>query len=128
MKITVTGDAFVVKSSLKAADIELVKKYAPDALAIKDKDGNDLFTMNYKEGAGSIASFGVTFGGKTRDEEALATYTGTIPTSVKDAKEYVAEKVGAAAPYIEQLEKSVKEKADEVSSTRKKLVESITVA
>ena len=40
----------------------------------------------------------------------------------------MAEKVGAAAPYIEQLEKSVKEKADEVSSTRKKLVESITVA
>ena len=78
-----------------------------------------------------MASFGVTFGGKTRDENGYATITGTIPTgfaSAEAAKEFVAEKFGGVVAYLEQLEKSVPEAAKAVTEKRKKLVDSITVA
>ena len=72
MKITINGDAYVLASEIKAEDIELLKKYDPDALKIKDKDGNDKFSVTYAEGKSGIQKFTdsacATFGGKTRDD------------------------------------------------------------
>ena len=132
MKLTITGDAYALTSAIKVADIELLGKYNPDALTVKDKDEKKVvFGVSYSEGKPSVASFGVTFGGKTRDENGYATITGTIPTgfaSAEAAKEFVAEKFGGVVAYLEQLEKSVPEAAKAVTETRKKLVDSITVA
>ena len=68
MKLTITGDAYALTSAIKVSDIDLLKKYNPDALNVKDKDGKVVFGVSYSEGKPNVAGFGVTFGGKTRDE------------------------------------------------------------
>lgn len=131
MKLTITGDAYALTSAIKVSDIALCAKYNPDALKVKDKDGKTLFGVDYIEGKPNVASFGVTFGGKTRDENGYATITGTIPTgfaSAEAAKDFVAEKFGGVVAFLEQLEKSVPKAAEAVAAERKKLVDSITVA
>lgn len=132
MKLTITGDAYALTSAIKVSDIELLKKYNPDALTVKDKDGKQtVFGVSYSEGKANVAAFGVTFGGKTRDENGYATITGVIPTgfaSAEAAKDFVAETFGGVVAYLEQLEKSVPNAAEAVATERKKLVDSITVA
>ena len=131
MKLTINADAYALTSTIKVSDIELLKKYNPDALCVKDKDGNVKFKVSYSEGKGSITPYGVTFGGKGRGEsEGCATVTGTIPSglSTDEAKKYVAELVGGVVTYIDQLEKDVTKAAETVSTQRKKLIDGITVS
>lgn len=131
MKLTITADAYALTSDLAVKDIELLKKYNPDALKITDEDGNVKFAVGYSEGNPNIASFGVTFGGKTRDEAGKATITGVIPSDVKTAegaKEFVAEKFGSVVAYLKQLEETVPKAAKEVADARKALVDSIVVS
>lgn len=131
MKLTITGDAYALTSAIKVADIKLLKKYNPDALSVKDNDGKTVFAVAYSEGKPNVASFGVTFGGKTRDENGYATITGVIPTgfaSADAAKEFVAETFGGVVAYLEQLEQNVPGAAEAVIDAHKKLVDSITVA
>lgn len=132
MKLTITADAYALTSSVKVADIELLKKYNPDALTIKDKEGKQaVFAVSYSEGKPNVASFGVTFGGKTRDENGYATITGTLPSNLQTAeaaKDFVAEKFGGVIAYLEKLESTIAVAAKEVSDSRKKIVDSIVVA
>lgn len=131
MKLTITADAYALTSTIKVQDIELLKKYNPDALNVKDKDNKVVFGVSYSEGKPSVAPFGVTFGGKTRDENGYATITGTIPSDLKTAeaaKEFVAEKFGGVVAFLETLEKSIADAAKTVADNRKKLVDSINMA
>jgi dissimilatory sulfite reductase (desulfoviridin) alpha/beta subunit len=128
MKIQITGNAFVVTSALTVKDIQAVAKNAPDKLKIKDEEGNVLFAVSYNESHPSLSNFGIAFGGKTRDEKALATLTGTIPNGTADAKEFVADKISGVVAYLEQLEKSIPESAKALEEARKKLIGSITEA
>lgn len=132
MKLTITGDAYALTSAIKVSDIELLKKYNPEALTVTDKETKKmLFGVDYIEGKPNVASFGVTFSGKGRGEsEGCATVTGIFPSHLgtDEAKAFVAEKFGGIVAYLEQFEKSVPEAAKAVTEKRKKLVESITVA
>lgn len=131
MKLTITADAYALTSDIKVKDIELLKKYNPDALQIKDEEGNTKFAVSYSEGKPSVAAFGVTFGGKTRDENGYATITGTIPSDLKTteaAKDFVAEKFGGVVAYLREIERTITSAADKVMTTRKELADSITVA
>lgn len=135
MKITISGDAYVLASEIKAEDIELLKKYDPEALKIKDKDGNDKFTVAYAEGKSGIQKFtgsaGVTFGGKTRDDAGNATITGTLPAGLigkDEAKAFVAELVTPFLSYLNQLEQSIPEAAKKIRTERSALLDKITVS
>lgn len=131
MKLTITADAYALTSDVKVNDIELLRKHNPDALKIMDEDGNTKFALGYSEGKPNVASFGVTFGGKTRDENGYATITGTIPSDLKTvdaAKEYLADKFGAVYTYLKQLEESIPAAAAKVTSDRKAFTDGITVA
>jgi len=133
MKIKISGNAFVITSDLSVEDILFVAKNAPDKLKVrekvsKDSDevGNELFAISYNEAHASITGFGIAFNGKTRDEKGLATFTGTIPAGVANAKEFVADKISAVAAYLPELEKSVPKAVKEQKEAREKLLESIT--
>lgn len=128
MKIAIAGDAFVITSDIKKKDFDLLKKYKPEALKIVDEDGNDVFSIEYSEGNPSIAKFGVTFGGVTRNNSAKLTLTGIIPTNVADAREYVADTIGGVMANIKTIEDNVGGSATDVANARKALIDSITMA
>lgn len=131
MKLTITGDAYALTSTIKVVDIDLLKKYNPDALTVKDKESKQpVFGVSYSEGRPNVASFGATFGGKTRDENGYATITGAIPAEFNSedaAKNFVAEKFGSVVDYLEQLEKSIPDEAGKIKEERKQLLNSITI-
>lgn len=130
MKLSVIGDAFVATSTIKADDIALVAKYKPDALKIKDKEGNDVFSISYvADGNSSIAPFGITFTGKSRGEDGgYATLTQKLPKGTTDAKKYVADAVGGVIEHVNAIEESLPAVVEEIKTTKAALLDSITVA
>ena len=130
MKINIIGDAYVITSELSAKDIMLVAANNPDALKIKDEQDGSIvkFSIAYSEGKPNIASFGITFGGKTKGENGKATLTGTFPTGVENKKDFVADKIGGIVAYLTKLEETVPEAAKKIAAERKALVEKITEA
>ena len=128
MNITLHRDVekFVLTSTLKTEDIELVKKYRPDALKIKNSDGDEVFGLAYVEGKPSVAQFGITFGATNADGFAIV--TGDIPaTELKNGKggDYVADVVGAALPHINAMEAQLPEVVASIKSERAALIGSI---
>jgi len=127
MKISIVGDVFVLTSSIKQKDFELIKRYNPESLRVVDDEGNDVFSVNYSAGNGSISKFGITFGGATRDDKAYLTVTKAIPAGVADAKAFVADEVGCAMANLKLLEDELPDIAKEIAEERKELIDSITV-
>lgn len=132
MKITLHNDVakYVLTSTLKKADIELVKKYRPGALKIKDSDGNEIFGMSYVAGKSCISKNGVTFGGVNADGFAIV--TGDIPEKFPEgtpnAGEYVADLVGAAITYVNTLEADLPAVVTAIKNERAALIGGITNA
>jgi hypothetical protein len=131
MKIKIFRDLkqFTLTSSLKVEDIALVKKYRPNALKKKDKDGNDIFAISYVEGRPCVAANGITFG-STSAEGGFAMITGEIPATLPEdttASDYVADKVGGVLAFIDELEKSIPDAVTAIKDERAKLMGEIAV-
>lgn len=126
MKIAVIADAYALTSELTVKDIMLCKKYNPDALVIRDEDGNDKFALSYNEGKPSVTKFGVTFGGK--DKDGKATITEIIPQGTENAKEFIADRFGAIVPYLKELEKSIPTAVKKITDDKQSLMDSIVEA
>lgn len=128
MRISILGEALVLTSTLKVEEIKLLRKYKPDALKIKNENGDDLFAIAYKEGCSSITPKGVTFGGASRDGNEFATFTANISVAEgEDIKEVVADLIGVPAGYVSQIESAAVNALHEVRAARAELLNSITV-
>lgn len=117
---------FALVSAIKAEDLEVVKKYRPDELKLKDKDGNDTFAVGYNPGHNSLCKNGVTFGGKT--EDGFAMLTGDIPATVKaeDVGEYIADYVGPAVTGLNTIEAKIPTVVSAIKAERGALIDSIS--
>ena len=131
MKICITGVAYTLTSDISINDIELLKRYNPDALKIIDENGNHKFAIDYCEGNPSTTPFCIVFGGFTRDEAKKATATGALPSGMssdEQAKEYVAEIFGKIIANLKSMEVSVPVEAKRISDERQALIDSIDIA
>ena len=104
-----------------------MKQGTPDALKIKDADGNVTFAISYNEGCPSFGPKGIAFSGKS-GETGNATFTGMIPAGTENKKEYVADLLCGIVANVEQLEKDVPAAAKKQAEAREKLLASITEA
>lgn len=128
MKISIVGNAYAITSTIKHSDYDLLKKHCPEALTITDEEGNDVFSINYNAGNPSVGKFGITFDGISRDDKKTLTLTGTIPGTVVDAKEFVADQIGVAMGFLNQMEEELPEVVKSVADSRKQLLDKITIA
>lgn len=132
MKITLHRDVlkYVLTSTIKKEDLEIAKKYRPDALKIKDSDGNDVFGMSYVAGKPCVSKNGVTFG--AANAEGFVIVTGDIPEKLPEgttnAGEYVADIVGAAITHINAIEATLPDVVAAVKAERKALIDGIANA
>lgn len=127
----IAGKALVITSALKLADLEAVKKYQPKALILMGgEDGKEpIFAMGVVRGsAGKIGNIGVEFGEETRDDAKLATMTLMVPADVKDMKEYVADKYGAALMNLAKLEESLPAVVAAIAADKQAIMDNINVA
>lgn len=119
---------YTLTSSVKTADIALLKKYNPEALVIKDKEGNVKFAIGYNEGKSSVAPFGITFG-STDVATGAAMVVGSLPETADTAEkcgDYVADAVGKALAYVNTLEETIPAAVADVTAARSALIGSIT--
>lgn len=131
MRVAIIGGALVLTSSLKVEDIDVLKKYAPDALRVKDEEGNDVFAIAYSEGNPSINNKGIVFAGTSLTGEGNATLTVNIDTEgetgVEAIKDAVADIIAVPAKYLAEIEANAPAVLADVAEKRAQLKNSIQV-
>lgn len=127
MKIKIIPDTgkYVINTNIAKEDFDLLKKYNPDALKIKDEEGNDVFAIGYTEGKSNAASFGVTFGGVDRNGCLVANFD--IPAGEDHLQEYVADAIGSVITNLAAIERSIPTTAATVKTNRADLIASIEI-
>ena len=126
-KITVAGNSYVITSDMTKEDLEMVKKYRPSALEIKDEDTKETL---FKVGIGNSNAndFGISFGGVSNDEEKVATATLSIPSDVEDVKQYVLDTAGLTIANLNKIEAGITEALTEIRAERDAIAERIIVS
>lgn len=123
MKLKKSHDNFfTLTSAIKYDQIEFLQKAKPDALVIKDGDGNELFGIGVSSQRGGMTSSQVVFNDKNAEGYARVTIMVVAPTD--EQKKVLTERVVTISDYLAQLEASVpaayaaaKEKYDGVLSS-----------
>jgi hypothetical protein len=124
MKITIAGNAGIVKTTITSADFEAVKKGNPSALKITEEK-TELFYIGYSQNGGAINSFGIIFNG-TSEDGSLSVTIG-IPADITDKKEFLVQKLLPVKDYLEKLEETVPEIAAKLRREKAALIAKITV-
>ena len=113
MKVKVVGTALIITSTLKVAQVEAAKNFAPDALKVFDDEGNQVYAVATGETA-SIGKFGTTFNGADAEGNLQAT---VVIDNAADKKKYVTEQYGLAIAGLAQAETLVAEEIESVLAT-----------
>lgn len=123
MKIYSFPFALTLESSLTVAEIELLQKYDPRALALRDVTPTgeefETFRVGYSAAEyGSVKSNGVTFVGET--DNGKAGLSITIPANLKgDAVgNYINDKLATISRDVEIVEKNAKTALVNVKSAK----------
>lgn len=127
MKVTVNGNALVLTSDIKAKEIELLKKVNPSALKLKDEDGNDIFAIGLSANGG-INKNGVSFDGKTRDEDELATVTVNVPAGTKDVEQWVSDTVLPVWDNLTKISEQITAAGEKYGADKAALLEVTEIA
>ena len=130
-KVTIAGDAVVVTSSMKMADLETIAKYRPNELILKGgEDGKEpVFAIGVTSGTGNISEIGASFGRASHDENKFATITMcTGGDVVGDIKEWVADLIGGAIIKLNKLEAKLPAVLTEITKDKAAVMENIAVA
>lgn len=101
-KIKIVRNVAFVESAYSLADIELLAKYAPDAMSLF-KDKEKVFCAKIGSGDGSISPYGVVYGSQA-NKNAPAAVMIRIPDGTTDAAKFVREEVGTALLKMRETE------------------------
>lgn len=130
-KVTIVGNAVVITSSMKLADLATIKKYRPKALVLMGGENNkeELFGIDVgTSGNGGLTGFGACFCSATHDDAKLACITATLDGVQGDIKEYVADKFGQALIHLNTMEAKLPEVLTEITTQKDGIMANITVA
>lgn len=130
-KIIVAGNAVVVTSAHTLEDIKTLEKYNPKALTLfeENEDGKKepVFAVGSTGGKGAINQFGASFADAAHDGSGLATITECLPAGVGDAKEFVADKYGAAVVRLNKLEEGFEAALEQVKADKAEIEANIQI-
>ena len=103
--IKVLGNVFAITSGVKLDDLKRIKRFRPEALELKDGDGDPVFAI----GIGCRGGFQdecVVFDCATADGQGLACVTADLPKipEGKDVRDFLADEVGGILAKLNKLE------------------------
>ena len=125
-KITIVGDAVVITSERTLEEIKTLKKYKPEALELKDEEGDVYFKVGTE--CGNANQYGVSFMEESRNGDGKASLTILISPCIEDAVKYVTDRFGLAILNLNKVEKQFDTALEEVSAQQAEILENITVA
>ena len=130
MNIKVLKHTMSLTSSIALEDLKLVQAMRPDALKIKDEDGNDVFVVAIKKtGDGGVNKCSVDFAPEA-DAGGHATLAVTLPdddTVKTDVKTYISDHFGAALNHLKTIEARLPAVVADVRAEREILANAIDV-
>ena len=124
-KATAVGNVVVVTSERTLEELKLVKKCRPKALTLYDGD-DPVFAIS-TEGKAGINKYGATFTDEARDGSGKACITVPIAYSGDDVKSFIADELGGALIYINELEAKLPEVIQEIKAEREAVLAQIAV-
>lgn len=128
-KISIAGEAVVIKSAATMEDIKTLEKYSPKDLCLYevDEDGcrEEVFRVMTCD-CGNINQFGACFSNVTRDDEKLACITMVLPDGVVDAEKFIIDNYGLAIMRLNRVEEQFEDALKKVEADRKAVEECIT--
>lgn len=125
-KVTISGNALVLTSSIKLDTIKKMQKYNPDALVVCAKENEEIVEI-FKIMAGTtgtICKAGIVFA--TEDKNGYATVTELIPECVKDKRQWVKENYASVLFMLQGLEQAIEDAEADVEKAFKELDSIIT--
>jgi len=123
--IVIAGNSFIVKSSVSLDDYNVLAKYRPSALELRDEETKEL-TFRVGFGNATLSQYGIVFD-LAPSQDGMAIATLGIPQDVSCSKEYVADRVGSSLAALNTIEAGIETALHEVNTEREALMESITV-
>ena len=124
--IKVSGRTATIVSAYTLADIEKLEKYRPEALALKDKDGNVTFKVGTSF-VGSVSDYGIGFGvGTFGNGKACVTVPGG--EAYATAEEFVLEEIGTTINKLNKVESQIAGALDEVEAEITAIKDAIEIA
>lgn len=95
--LKVLGDTIQIKIELTEADFNKVKNYAPDALKVKNDDGDEVFGISM--GANHWSKYGVAFS----NTDSAGRLFATVPNPVENHSDPEAEKAQIKEAFAQTL-------------------------
>lgn len=123
MKVRHMGNAVVISSGISYSELAMLQKVNPEALTLRDKDGEPIFRVAVDAGTdgGNISPYGIEFR-KTGDDEATVT---EFTPNVEDFKESILDKLGAALGNLLKIEEAAPAAIAEAKEARDKIAANI---
>lgn len=123
MKVRHMGNAVVISSGISYSELALLQKVNPEALILRDKDGEPIFRVAVDTGTdgGNINPYGIEFR-KTGDDDATVT---EFTPNVEDFKESILDKLGAALGNLLKIEEAAPAAIAEAKEARDKIAANI---
>ena len=108
-KLKVLGDTIQIKIDLTETDFNKVKNYAPDALKIKNKEGDEVFGIDM--GNAHWGKYGVTFCNTDADGKLFMTTNNPVSDHADPVKEkkVIKEVFAQTVFFLEEIEKNFAE-------------------
>lgn len=129
VKVTAAGEAIVITSALALEDIKTVAKYRPKELTLfGGDDGKEPLFAIAVGSIGNVNAYGASFNAATRNEEKKAQITLFMPKDVKDVKEFISDKYGAALVSLEKLEEKLPGVIEEINAEKARIQANIEIA
>lgn len=127
--IKVLGNVFAITSGFKYDELKRVQRFRPEALELKDADGDTLFQISVAC-SGGFGNGCVVFDCKTPDEQALACVTADLPRipEGKDVREYLADEVGGILANVNKIEQTLPGVLEEINAEHEAALASIDIA
>lgn len=127
-KLKVLGDMIQIKIDLTESDFKKVKNYAPDALKIKNDDGDEVFGISM--GDAHWSKYGVAFCNTDSDGKLFMTTNNPVVEHSDPAEELkiIKEKFAQTIFFLEMIEKNFDSIKTELNAMEQNAERSIEMA
>lgn len=111
-KINIASNVAIIKSSHTLEDLARVAEYRPDALALRDENGDEVFRIGV--GGNSVSKYGIEFSQAATDGKAVANVGFPDEIPGEERKAYVMKHLGKVLLQLNQIEEQLPAVAEEI--------------
>ena len=124
--ITIAGRTATIVSAYTLEELEKVERYRPDALRLKDEDGETTFAIGTSCN-GSVGTYGISFAEETFGNAKACVTVAPACTCYEKPEDFVVDQIGTAIISLNKVEAQIPDALDEIDAELAAIKEAITV-